>query len=648
MIQIKIYNVSLGFIKFRETWFLPFYRYLKTKMGYLTTLKEVDDLIITRDHIKLIKVLESSSALDEVLKKFNADKNHLSRRLTELMIMGLAEIDYKNAKLTKEGRMIHDAILWIESNMGTKLDDLDLPKDTWINSQVMNIIKIYKETGYMPLEWKVIMEERKLVRDGEINAAANLIYDAYKLARPVLYVDSSLAEFIAGLPPGPADYSVLLRYREIHGYAENTIYAMEALRLLEISPPYNGRIIYMLTAAGRKLKEYMGEIPLYYPVMMINEKIRMLLEEMSKINLDDKYYLGQFGLYDIEQNKKTELSEKLLSVYREQTRVGKYILPIYLTKQDLKVLKIIEEAWEKNKTNKEVYPHKKYLSEKLNGKVSDPTTLFYLLEARGLVEMAEHKGKETLKLTKEGKEALTWFKNLDVDISTEAVKALTFREWGIIPSYEWLIKAEKAGLLGKGDMTKKGEAILRLAKKAKRKIYTTIYDTNILVKVPLKGSISKDKLIESITEKLKDKKVGEDAVSLALSEAESKGFIVEYPNQIVKLTEVGRALKVAIEGAKTSVITSMKVSLTPESLAILKVIKENEDVLAKTWTEKEIIDDKVVDVIRKYLSYPRESIRKAIVTLRGMGFLGRKSGGRILTGPGEQLLNVINFIFLNK
>ena len=602
-------------------------------------------MIIYKDHIRIIKIMEEEEKIEKIWGKLEVDKHHLTRRLTELMVMGLVDVIGKNAYLTKEGKMIYDAIHWVESNLGINLLERDLPKDQWINSQVINILKYHKETNYLPEEWRVILEERGLFSDSKVNQAADLILEAYRTSRPSLYIDSNIAEFLAAVPPGPADYKVLLRYRELHGYAENIIYALEAQRLLEVSPPYNGRVAYMLTPAGMRLKEYLGELPIFYTLMIINEKLRKLLEKKKEtLTSEEKHELEKAGLYDLEANGYTEISKKLLEVYKLQTSEKRYIPPIYVTKNDIKLLNFIEETWKKYETNPEIFPHRKYIEEKLGDDPEKTGFNLNLLEARGFEKIVDIKGKETYELTENGKLILSYFKNLDTNIPTEAVKALTFREWGEMPSYNWIMLAEKSKLLGNGDFTKRGKVLLDIAKNTERRIYVTRYDALILTKVPSRKPITKKDLLEIMRDTYKKEKVTDEELNLAISEAETKGYIVEYPNEVLKLTELGEQLKIVIESAKTDVILSMKVSLTPSIIEILKTIKEHEPDYAKAWSEKEVLDKKVVETISRDLKLPFDTVKEAVAQLRGMGFLGRKAGGRILTGPAETLLKALTLI----
>ena len=247
-------------------------------------------------------------------------------------------------------------------------------------------------------------------------------------------------------------------------------------------------------------------------------------------------------------------------------------------------------------------------------------------------------------MTENGKLILSYFKNLDTNIPTEAVKALTFREWGEMPSYNWIMLAEKSKLLGNGDFTKRGKVLLDIAKNTERRIYVTRYDALILTKVPSRKPITKKDLLEIMRDTYKKEKVTDEELNLAISEAETKGYIVEYPNEVLKLTELGEQLKIVIESAKTDVILSMKVSLTPSIIDILKTIKEHEPDYAKAWSEKEVLDKKVVETISRDLKLPFDTVKEAVAQLRGMGFLGRKAGGRILTGPAETLLKALTLI----
>ena len=595
-------------------------------------------MIIFKDHAKIIKLLDQYTFAKDVLEAFPRERRHtFSRRLIELSIMGLVEIKDSQIFLTKAGKLISDAIIWLESHF-EPLDKLELPKDILVNSQIITMLEVIEKTNYIPSEWESFLKERYLISDRKVNHAGELILEAYRKAVPIIYLTSDIAEFLSGLPPGPADYKVLVEYREAFGYGENAIYALEALRLIKISPPWRGKVVYNLTRSGKIIKDLLYEIPLYKPLMLVNGTIRVLLSKGVKELLPkEKESLEQYGFFDAESQKLTNLGAGISKAYDLLREPYAEIFPLYISLDEIKVLTTIEKALEINKTNPEIYPTIDYLKGKSG--VSDVGFILHLLESKNFIERTLWKNKEAFLLTEYGETVLKVFGDIKRTIPSDAVKALTFATRGDVPRPDWVELAEEYKLIGKGSLTYRGEVMLNLCRRIKRKLITTIYDTAILLKTPSRKSITRSQLIRDVISLVSERiKTEEKIVDIAISEAESKGLIIVYQNDAVMLTEIGERLKTIIQMAKTDVIKGMKVSITPLLVNVLRVIKENEDEFAKAWREKEELTSKIIETIRKELKIPDELIKEQVTTLRGMGLIGRRRGGRILTEPGEMLV----------
>lgn len=595
-------------------------------------------MIIFKDHAKIIRLLDQYTFAKDVLEAFPRERRHtFSRRLIELSIMGLVEIKNGQVFLTKAGKLISDAIIWLESHF-EPLDKLELPKDIFVNSQIITMLEVIEKTNYIPSEWESFLKERYLISDRKVNHAGELILEAYRKAVPIIYLTSDIAEFLSGLPPGPANYKVLVEYREAFGYGENAIYALEALRLIKISPPWGGKVVYNLTRSGKIIKDLLYEIPLYKPLMLVNGTIRVLLSKGIKELLPkEKESLEQYGFFDAGSQKLTNLGAGISKAYDLLREPYAEIFPLYISLDEIKVLTIIEKALEINKTNPEIYPTIDYLKGKSG--VSDVGFIIHLLESKNFIERTLWKNKEAFLLTEYGETVLKVFGDIKRTIPSDAVKALTFATKGDVPRPDWVELAEEHKLIGKGSLTYRGEVMLNLCKRIRRKLITTIYDTAILLKTPSRKSITRSQLVRDVISLVSERiKTEERIVDIAVSEAESKGLIIVYQNDAVMLTEIGERLKTIIQMAKTDVIKSMKVSITPLLVNVLRVIKENEDEFAKAWREKEELTSKIIETIRKELRIPDELIKEQVTILRGMGFIGRRRGGRILTEPGEMLV----------
>jgi hypothetical protein len=112
---------------------------------------------------------------------------------------------------------------------------------------------------------------------------------------------------------------------------------------------------------------------------------------------------------------------------------------------------------------------------------------------------------------------------------------------------------------------------------------------------------------------------------------------------MIKLTRLGREIKTAIERAKINELLATKFGITPTTFSVLKVIYDNLDKFNKIWKEtkesKGYKQDEV-DLIKKNLSLSEDEIKKSLVLLRALGFLGKKSitkAGKILVRAYERL-----------
>ena len=321
----------------------------------------------------------------------------------------------------------------------------------------------------------------------------------------------------------------------------------------------------------------------------------------------------------------TELGKAVMETYEAIGREESKVLPIYVLEDELAVLKAIDEIEKKYETNPEVLPTEKEIAKRAN--VEDLGAVLHLLESKELVERRLVKNKDTYWLTEWGREAITFG-----TVSPDAMKAVTYAESGDVPIAEWVLKAKEEGLV-KAGVTDKGRFYLRLSRSIKRKPFITRYDAAILAKMPKEKYLNREELVELVRDYIGG---DEKEIIRAIGEAEAKGFIEELQNGMVRVTELGRKVKAALESAKLHEITSVKFSVTPTLYNVLKVIHDNLETFNRIWKEKgEARGYKMeeVDVIRKHLSLGDEEIKKALTMLRQLGFLGSKSlteAGRIL------------------
>jgi len=578
-------------------------------------------MFVKVNHARILRKLKEEKKADKLSKSNVVARREFSRTVMELHIMGLVKISGNDITILPAGERI------IEAFEAINIPEDRVP-DPWINSAVIYALELAELTGYVPKTWKNMLEARGLWSNGLTKAAVKIL-EAYRSARPLIYVTPEIAEFLIGLPPGPALLDELIAFRDSGGYGHSVVNALEATRLLRISPPTQDGSTYILTPVGRKVRRALLKTPIYDSVIVIDERI---------VDLMEKERLSEAEITELERmhlksgTKTTSMGEELVESYKDQTRMENIIPPFSLTVEELTVMKAIEEFTKKYPPEEPV-PTYSDLRDKVPG--ANLGEILHLLEAKELVKRVEKRMKDTYELTATGLEVLSKFKDLNKDITSSAVKSATYTVAGRPPKAEWVKEGRELGIVF-NDVTERGWFLISLAKKIHRKPFLTIYDTNIVHKVPSKG-INADDLVRSIASALN---VDEDGVIKAISEAESKGLIDVLPNDVVILTRLGRAIKNVISMASTNELLKSRISITPTHYNVLLVIKENIRTLKKLYAQKDVktlINEEVKIIynnIKKVTSISLDEIKKTLQQLRAYGLLGRTG----ITEAGEILL----------
>lgn len=563
-------------------------------------------MYLKRRHIEILREMKKTESQAEIEAKLPEE---FQIRAIELYILGFAELEGGKIKLTDAGRKL------LEISDSLNLDELpELIADT----EIMKMLELLEETGKVPESWLEKLKERKLADENGLTEFGKALLELYRETHPVVYLTPEIVSFLRGMPKiGTLDELVTFKNSRLYG--NNIINALQAMRLLLISPPTEKGRAFATTPAARLALKAVNMIPVFARAIVLRKEDFEALRA-GKSNAE----LESMGLSD--EKGVTEFGKAMMETYEAMGRVEKKVLPIYLLDDELAVLKAIKEIEEKYRTNPDILPTGKEIARHVE--VEDIGAVLHLLESKELIERKLVKGKGTYWLTEWGKEAINFG-----TVSPDAMKAVTYAESGDVPIAEWVIKAQEEGVV-KAGITDKGRFYLRLSRSIKRKPFITRYDAAILAKTPRKKYIHRDELVELV----KDYVGGEEKeITRAIGEAEAKGFIVELQNGMVKLTELGDRVKTALENAKLQEIVKVKFSVTPTLYNVLRVIYDNIETFNRIWKEKgEARDYKIeeVDVIRKHLSLSDDEIKKALTMLRQLGFLGTKS----LTEAGKTLV----------
>ena len=498
--------------------------------------------------------------------------------------------------------------------MVDKLKIEDLP-DVFVDTEILKILQLADETGYVPENWKTLLKERQMF-DEKLNEIGRGILRIYRETHPLLYLTQEILDFVAGMPKiGTLDE--LIAYKDVTN-GENIVNALQAMRMLYISPMTKGGKAFATTKAIDVVLKIASMTKLEKPIILRSQDVRLLKSGKSTKELDE------MGLHD--EGGVTELGETAIDAYEAIGAFEEKVFPIYLLEDEIRVIKAITEIEETNKSNPDILPT--YDEIRKRSSVEDLGEILHILESKELVERRLVRNKDCYWTT-------DWAKNVVNygTVSSDGMKAITYPISGDVPIAEWVLKAKEEGLI-KAGITQKGWIMLEFSKSIRRKPYLTRYDVAILSKIPRGRYIHRDELV-----KLVGDLVGGDetAIVRALGEAEAKGFVFELQNRMVKLTKLGREVKSAIESAKVKELLATKFGITPTTFNILRVIYENVDTFNKIWKEKlenrEYRTDEV-EFLKKKLSLSEEEIKKSLVILRALGLLGKKS----ITQAGKTLV----------
>ncbi|WP_240921923.1 DUF505 family protein [Thermococcus sp. ES12] len=562
-------------------------------------------MYLKRRHLEILREMKETQSQAEIEAKLPEE---FQIRAIELYILGFAQLGDGTIKLTEAGRKL------LEITDSLNLDELpDLIADT----ETMKMLELLAETGNVPENWLETLRERKLANENGLTEFGRALLEIYRETHPVVYLTPEIVSFLRGMPKlGTLDE--LITFKNSRLYGDNIVNALQAMRLLLISPPTEKGRAFATTPAARLALKAISMIPVFARAIVLRkEDFEALKAGRSNAELES------MGLSD--EKGTTEFGKAMMETYEAMGTVEEKVLPIYLLDDGLAVLKAIKEIEEKYETNPEILPTEKEIARRVE--VEDLGAILHLLESKELVERRLVKNKDTYWLTEWGRGAIKFG-----TVSPDAMKAVTYAESGDVPIAEWVLKAQEEGVVRAG-VTDKGRFYLRLSRSIRRRPFITRYDAAILAKVPRKRYIHRDELVELVRDYVGG---DEKEITRAIGEAEAKGFVVELQNGMVKLTELGERVKTALENAKLQEIVRVKFSVTPTLYNVLRVIYENIETFNRIWKEKgEVRGYKMeeVDVIRKHLSLSDDEIKKALTMLRELGFLGSKGlteAGKIL------------------
>ncbi len=582
-------------------------------------------MLLRKDHLRLLlRLLEGDEEALTLRGEGKVDELVFSRRITELKVLGLVDVEDARVRLTSAGERLARAL------KGAAID-LDALPDLWVDTAIYKMVDLAVKTGKILPNWEETLRVRGFWDEGPTDLARELLQTRVQ-ARPSLLLAAELSDFLEVIPPGPDDLGELVRIRDELGFGKWVINALQAMDLLYVSPPDEFGSVYALTPAGRKARESIWLISVVTTQITVDQRTA---EQIERGEVTER--LVEMGLAD--SGGITEAGRGILAAYREMGVVRRPVTPFYFTIEEIRVLRTIEETVKKRETNPEILPTKDWLEEKSG--ISEVGEALTLLESKGLVERREVKMKDTYWFTEHGRQAYNLVKDSGEDITSESLKSVTYPLAGEIPMAEWVREARKHGFVDK-DLTKKGRKLVELSSEVTRRPVLTAYDVAILMKVPKGKYVEREELVSAVNEYLgiRDDEEARRAVRKAISEAESKGLVVMLQNRTVGLTPIGEVMKDVVTFGNTQTMKTMKFPVTPTVYWVLRVISEHIDELKEAWrkgVDVVNVEAKIVyNHLKRYTSVTDEEIKKAFVILRRTGLLGKMGP----TSAGELLLEV--------
>ncbi len=513
----------------------------------------------------------------EMLRSLKEGKKPRGVEFLELYIQGFIT---KDGKLTEAGEII---------------STLEPSEELFIASDTVKEAELYTKTGFIPEEW-----QRDILSRGLSLEDLPKIWEAYEKAKPVIMLTPYVISFIEEIPPA-GNYDELIKFRDAKNYGQNVINALQAMRLLFVSPPKNGRRTYALSGGARRIPEF--ALSLTETVFLGEEEMEKLRSEMADENLI------RYGLQEA-SGKLTESGRRVLEAF---TRKEEYVRPVYLGEDEYQTLKKLKEWQEK-------YSDEKDRIRKVKKEI--PGEILRLLEFRGFID-------RDYRVTPDGERALSFGPT-----TVDGMRAVVFSYIGDPPAYDWMEKAKEEGLFHWW-ITSKAEFFLEIGRKAIQFPYLTKYDVAILAKIPRRKYVTLRELKDYVEERV-------GRYDRAVGEAETKGLVRVFQNDAVRLTEFGEKMKEIVEYANLPELLNTSLAITPETWRIIRVLYGNEEEVNYIWKKadenKKDYYTELAKWVAKEVKMDEEEVLKFMKLLHLTGFLGQK----YLTEAGRKLAEVLD------
>ncbi len=563
-------------------------------------------MFLKKRHLEILKKMKDTNVKNSIEKELPED---FATRILELNILGFVEYTCDKIEFTEAGKRLISIIDEIDVNT--------IP-DVYIDSEIIKIMELLNETGYVPEDWMNLLNDRNLANNGKLSNAGTELLEIYYNTHPIVYITPEILSFIKDMPK-IGTYEELIAYKNTKNNGDNIVNALQAMRLLKISPKTDMGKAFSTTNALNEVLKLSKMIPSFSGALILKKEDFDALKKGDSTKYADEMEYFKDG-------KITPIGQKMVDIYSEIGTCSRYALPIFVLDDEIKVLKTISQIEEIYSTNPDILPTYNEIHKR--GNIDNLGELLHLLESKELIKLEVVKNKDTYWITEFGKTVKDYG-----SVSTDGMKAITYSKSGDVPIAEWVIAGKNEGVINRG-LTEKGKFLYNMSKSIVRKPYLTRYDISLLIKMPNKEPyIHKKELINKIKNQ-----VGGNTTDIvkSIGECESKGFIIELQNKEIKLTNLGRNIKTAIEMGKINELLSTKFAITPTTFNILQTIYNHKSEFDKIWKEKSEgkIKENEIILLAKYLKLTPDVIKKSLIILKNTGLLGDKG----LTDAGKRLV----------
>ena len=577
-------------------------------------------MVITKRHAEMLEKLHENSGefSTEDWSDFNRET------LWHLELSGLVRpVGLELYDLTFSGNILAEMLKDMEDEGIIDVKSWD-ESFRWIGSEIISMIRYLKPVrsdirGIYSEE----LEKRGFSKDGRLNRYAHTLDEIYESLHPRLIVNSEMAESLRSMPEGPGKSKALSVNRDM-------LLRLESMRLIAFSVPRSD--VYSLTGLGQQIKAALLKGLVVSDELVLDELVLDLVAKAyrgSGISEAERRDLMERGIMGFSGELLPSADHLYLAwkIYRKGPYTGTPSFQI--SKDEVKILKVVEKLWKMNEENPEIYPDHKHIEKELSSEWNmrdySIKLALYNLEGFDLIRSEEYRsgGRRVLvyNLTSYGREILEDQSKKERDVSSKSVKAITMtKKEFAAPNLEWYETAREEGLVSENAPTKSGKLYARLSVEVERKPLITSPEMRVLRKIPYISGVFIEDLNLS------------DEEALALEKLESKNLVEILPTETVVLTKAGQMMKKALSGVPDGVGTPV----TPIVIRLLQAIRK----VGGTYVKENRIRIKPENwkAIENEVGVDPETFNDAMMIAKSAKYIGKDS----ITEAGKMLLEAVD------